>query len=378
MTRIIRSLQVAFAVAAVVSAGACAGNGSASPDKAAGGEGRPPIAVTGAPGVPAELTEAVDVVGSLAPKFSADIKSEVSGIVAEVYVTEWVPVRKGARLARLDTREIEAGIDALKAVEAQARVGQVRAQREYDRALLLKENGLITTQGLDDAKSALEAAQAAAEAARAQVRTGETRLAKAFINAPMDGVVALRGVNPGDRVENMGGSSPMFRIVDNRLLDLTVKVPTSYLSGLRIGQQLEFTTDAVPGRTFAGKVMFINPAVDEASRSASVVAEVPNTDGTLKGGLFVKGRIVVSMRSGVLQVPREALVNWNVAERTAEVFAVRNGQAEKVAVRTGTTTGVLVEVAAGLAAGDQVVTRGGFALRQGDRVTVTAATGEGA
>jgi membrane fusion protein, multidrug efflux system len=378
MTPIIRRIQVALAAAAILSAGACAGNGSANPDKTGGGGGRPPVAVTVAPVVAGDLTEAVQVVGSLAPKFEADVKSEVSGIVAEVYVTEWVPVRKGARLARLDTRETEAGIDALKAVEAQARVAQARAQREYDRALLLKENGLITTQGLDDAKSAVEAAEAAADAARAQVRAGETRLAKAYISSPLDGVVALRGVNPGDRVENMGGNGPMFRIVDNRLLDLTVKVPTSYLSGLRIGQQLEFTTDAVPGRTFAGKVMFINPAVDEASRSAGVVAEVPNSDGALKGGLFVKGRIIVAVRSGVLQVPREALVNWNVAERTAEVFAVRNGQAEKVTIQTGTTTGALVEVAAGLAAGEQVVTRGGFALRQGDRVTVTAATGEGA
>jgi membrane fusion protein (multidrug efflux system) len=176
----------------------------------------------------------------------------------------------------------------------------------------------------------------------------------------------------------MGGNGPMFRIVDNRLLDLTVQVPTSYLSGLRVGQQLEFTTDAVPGRTFTGKVMFINPAVDEASRSASVVAEVPNGDGMLRGGLFVKGRIIVAVRSGVLQVPREALVSWNVAERTAEVFAVRNGHAERCAVRTGTTNGPSVEIAGGLNAGEQVVTRGGFALRQGDRVTVTAASGEGA
>ncbi len=56
-----------------------------------------------------------------------------------------------------------------------------------------------------------------------------------------------------------------------------------------MGQALEFSTDALPGRTFTGKVMFINPAIDEASRSAKVVAEVPNTDGALKGGSFVQG-----------------------------------------------------------------------------------------
>ena len=86
----------------------------------------------------------------------------------------------------------------------------------------------------------------------------------------------------------------------------------------------------------------------------------------------------MAVRPGVLQVPREALLNWNVAERTAEVFAVRNGQAEKRAVQTGTANGAVGgDRRAGLTAGEQVVTRGGFALRHGDRVTVAAA-GEGA
>ena len=78
----------------------------------------------------------------------------------------------------------------------------------------------------------------------------------------MDGVVAFRGVNVGDRVENMGGNEPLFRIVDNRLLDLTVSVPSSRLADVRVGQAIEFSTDALPGRTFTGKVMFINPAID--------------------------------------------------------------------------------------------------------------------
>ena len=69
----------------------------------------------------------------------------------------------------------------------------------------------------------------------------------------MDGVVALRGVSVGDRVENMGGNSPMFRIVDNRVLDLTVSVPSSRLASVRVGQTLEFTTETLPGRTFTGQ-----------------------------------------------------------------------------------------------------------------------------
>lgn len=365
-----RLLAVAVAVAASAACGTKA-------DSAREGEtatpGRPPVAVTTAPATTGELTETIEVVGSLSPKFSAEVKSEVSGIVTGVYVTEWVPVRKGAPLARLDTTETEAALNALKAVEAQALVAQARARREYERALQLAEYGLITPQARDEAKSALDAADAGAKAAHGQVRTAEARLAKSFINAPMDGVVAERHVNVGDRVENMGGDGPMFRIVDNRRLELTVTVPASQLMALGVGQRLEFTTEAEPGQLFTGEVMFINPAVDEASRSVKVLAEVPNTDGRLKGGLFAAGRIVVSSRPDVLQVPREALANWDAAAKTADLFVVSGGAAERRRVRTGTVHAGSVEITGGLQSGEQVVVRGGFALHPGDRVVVAGA-----
>lgn len=356
---------------------ACSGSNQPAPAGAAAApSGRPPVAVAVAPVGLAPFQESVDIVGSLAPKFSAEVKSEVTGTVTAVYVTEWVPVRKGDRLARLDTSEIEAGIAALKAIEGQARVGETRARREYERAQLLKQYGLITPQNFDDAKSAVEAAEAGTSAASAQIRTAEARLAKSLLISPIDGVVALRGVNVGDRVENMGSGDPLFRIVDNRLLDLTVSVPSSRLASVRVGQVLEFTTDALPGRTFTGKVMFINPAIDAASRSARVVVEVPNRDGLLKGGSFVKGRVVVANRTAVLQIPREAILNWNVEQQTAEVFVIRGDVADMRMVKTGTSNGLTVEVVSGLQAGEQVVTRGGFALRTGDKVAV--AKGEGA
>lgn len=375
MTRNIWLAGIILIAASAATLVGCAGNGSAATDRAPE-VGRPPVAVDVAPVKVADLRQTVDVVGSLAPKFSADVKSEVSGVVTAVYVTEWVPVRKGAKLARLDTAETEAGLEALKAGVAQAQVGEARARREYDRAQQLKQYGLITQQNLDDAKTAVDAAAAATSAAQAQVRAVQARLAKSSIVSPIDGVVALRGVNVGDRVENMGSGDPMFRVVDNRLLDLTVSVPSSQIASVRVGQPLEFTTDALPGRTFAGKVMFINPAIDEASRSARVIAEVPNPDGALRGGSFVKGQILVATRTGVVQVPRDALLNWNIERQSADVYVVRDGRAEKRTLKIGSVNGVAVQSLSGVAPGEQVVTRGAFALRPGDRVTVV--TGQGA
>ncbi len=373
MTRIARSIAlILLVITALAAATACSKKAAPQQQQV----GRPPVAVTVEPAVRADLQESVDVVGTLQAKFAADVKSEVTGVVTEVYVTEWVPVRRGARLARLDTRETDAGIEALQAAEAQAKVGENRAHREYERAQQLKQFGLITQQALDDAKTAVEAAETATAAAKAQIRTVQTRLAKSFITAPMDGIVALRGVSVGDRVENMGGNSPMFRIVDNRVLDLTVSVPSTRLSGVRVGQTLQFSTDTVPGRSFTGQVKFINPAIDPASRSAKVVAEVANTDGALRDGAFVKGRLVVGERAGVLLLPKEALLNWNLEKSQADLFVVAGDKAQKRSVTTGMGNGTSIEILSGVQPGEQVVTRGGFALRDGDRVVVSK--GEGA
>jgi RND family efflux transporter MFP subunit len=378
MSRIGRLPSSLLLVALLAVVASCSSPGESKPASPAPAppSGKPPVAVTTAPVATGTFQDVIEVVGTLEPKFTAEVKSEVTSTVTDVFVTEWVPVKKGQRLARLDTSEIEATITALKAVEAQSRVAESRARREFERAQQLKQYGLITPQAFDDAQSAVEAAEAATSAATAQTRTAQTRLGKSLLVAPMDGVVAFRGVNVGDRVENMGGNTPLFRIVDNRLLDLTVSVPSTRLADVRVGQNIEFSTDALPGRTFTGKVMFINPAIDAASRSAKVIAEVVNTDGALKGGSFAKGRVLVANRDSVLQVPREALLNWNLEQRTAEVFVVTGEQADRRTVKTGASSGDVVEVQSGVQAGEQVVTRGGFAIRPGDRIAVTK--GEGA
>jgi membrane fusion protein (multidrug efflux system) len=340
-----------------------------------GDGGRPPVAVEVAAVAPATIERSVEAVGTLEPKFVADVKSEFTGVVDEVYVTQWVHVEKGTPLARLDTREAEAVVRAAGATAAQADVADTRAERELERAVNLKAYGLVTQQALDDARSARDAASAAAQAAHAQLAVAQTRLAKAMIRAPMTGTVALRAVSVGDRVENMGGG-PMFRIVDTRILELTMMIPSSRSAAVRVGQPVQFTVDALPGRTFTGEVKYINPVADPVSRTVKVMADVPNTGGELRGGTFVKGVIRTGERAGVLRVPRVALLSWDVERGSGEVFVIAGDTAERRTVRTGEISGEFVEIVEGLAAGDRVVTRGGFNLRPGDRVQVAPASGE--
>jgi RND family efflux transporter MFP subunit len=144
------------------------------------------------------------------------------------------------------------------------------------------------------------------------------------------------------------------------------------MSRLRPGLPLRFATDAFPGKEFRGKVTWINPSVTPGDRSVRVVAEVPNVPEVLKGGLFVKGRIVTAERKGVVLVPRDALQSWDAAGRKATVFVVADNVARLRGVETGEARGEAVEVAAGLRAGETVVTRGAFNVKDGDPLKVSA------
>lgn len=379
-----RNLAVKIITVLIVAGiSACSNDGGKKPVQVA----KPPVAVDVAAAATSEQTDGIEVTGSLEPKFSVDIKTQIPGLVKQVFVTEWVRVRKGQPLVRIDVAETEAlarrgeaGVAAARAGLAEAQVAVNRAERELARSIKLKESGLATQQAMDDARSELEATKARLEAARGQIRVSEeevrqsrARVAKGFVVSPIDGVVALRDVNVGDLASDAAAAKPIFRIVDNRLLNLTVTVSSVDSARIKVGQPLEFTVDSLPGRTFIGKVMYINPELSALDRSLKVVAEVRNLPELLKGGLFAKGRIVTGKRSNVLQVPRSAVDGLDLAAGKGFLFVVENGLARRREIRTATVSGENIEVAAGLKQGEQYVVRGGFNLKDGDRVALAAA-----
>lgn len=347
---------------------------------------KPPVAVETAVAKLADATDTVEVTGSLDPKFWADVKTQIPGLVKQVYVTEWVRVAKGTPLARIDLAEAEAvvsralaAIESARAGEAQAEVALMRAEREQARAVKLKESGLATQQALDDARTEVDAARAKVTAMQAQIRVAEgdhrqtkARLAKGLVTSPLDGVVAMRDVNVGDLASDAATGKPVFRIVDNRLLNLTVTVASSESAKIKVGQQLQFTVDSLPGTTFSGRVMFVNPELSASDRSLKVIAEVKNTPELLKGGLFAKGRIITGERKNVLLLPRSAIAGLDLTARRGVVQTVADGIARLKTIETGSSSGDFVEVTKGLKPGDEYVVRGGFNLREGDRVTVAA------
>ncbi len=378
-----KQIVVMIVVAVLANIAACGKNDTKKSVEVA----KPPVAVEVQAAAPSNVSDGIEVTGSLEPKFSVDVKTQIPGLVRQVMVSEWVHVKKGQPLVRIDVAETEAqvkraeaGIVSAKANLAQSQVAANRAERELARILKLKESGLATQQAVDDARSEAEAAKARIGVAAAQIRVSEEELqqgiarqAKGLVVAPIDGIVALRDVNVGDLASDAAAAKPIFRIVDNRLLNLTVTVSSVDSGRVKVGQPLEFSVDSQPGRTFAGKVMYINPELTSADRSLKVIAEVRNVSESLKGGLFAKGRIVTGVRSQVLQVPRSSVGAFDTVAKKGSLFVLENGAVRKRDVLTGVVNGDMVEITSGLKAGEQYVIRGGFNLNDGDKVAVAGA-----
>lgn len=372
-----------ISMALLVTVTAC-GKGDAK--KGAEQVAKPPVPVEVQAAATSNVSDGIEVTGSLEPKFSVDVKTQIPGLVRQVMVSEWVHVKKGQPLVRIDVAETEAqvkraeaGIVSAKANLVQTQVAANRTERELARMLKLKEAGLATQQTLDDARSETEAAKARVGVAAAQIhvaeeelRQGVARQGKGLVVAPIDGVVALRDVNVGDLASDAAAAKPIFRIVDNRLLNLTVTVSSVDSARIKVGQPVEFTVDSQPGRTYTGKVMYINPELSSSDRSLKVIAEVRNVPESLKGGLFAKGRIVIGSRSQVLQVPRSAIGSFDPQAKKGNIFVVENLVVKRREIVSGAVTGDMVEVTSGLKPGEQYVIRGGFNLKDGDKVGVAS------
>ena len=341
---------------------------------------RAPVAVETVTVAPDSITDTVDVIGTLSPKFQTDVKTEYPGVVREVYVTEWVRVKKGEKLLSLDTREPEAVLSKVKsALEMgqanlmEAKAAAQRADREFNRIVKLQESGLSTQQSVDEAATQKDVALARLSSVEAMVNSAsrdydqaKLRFSKMVLYSPIDGIVSERKVSVGD----LTSDKPLFKLVDIRVLDLTVTVPSKFIRFLKTGLTLQFTTDAFPDQTFNGVLKYINPTLNEADRSVRVVAEVQNPSEILKGGLFVQGKIIIDERKNVLQVPRNSLVNWDLNTKKANILVVDNGVARTREVNVGVATGEMVEITSGIIAGDQVICRGGFNIKDGDKIRI--------
>jgi len=183
------------------------------------------------------------------------------------------------------------------------------------------------------------------------------------LKAPFDGIVGIRGVSLGDYVKD---GTDLVNVEDVRILKVDFRLPERSLSRIRTGQDVEVIADALPSERWQGEIEAINPRVDANGRSLELRGRLDNASGKLRPGMFVRVRVIVGERDGLL-VPEEAIVPQG---EEFFVYKVVDGAAKRVPVKIGVRRDAKVEIVEGISAGDQVVTAGMRLSRDGQPVRV--------
>ena len=338
--------------------------------------------------VPAEFRETVLVSGSLVAREEILVAPEIEGLrVVELFADEGTKVRKGQVLARLVSEQLDAQMaqnDASlarnTAAIAQAKSGIVQAearakeaQAQLDRAEPLKKSGYISGSTYDQRESAaataasqviasndaLKSTEADRAIVEAQRRELEWRRSNTEVKAPADGVVSRRNARIGAMATAVG--EPMFRVISNSEVELDAEVVETDLVKVKEGQKVHIS--AAGADDIQGTVRLVSPEIDKSTRLGRVrVFLGPRPD--LKIGAFARGSIETQQSHGI-GLPATAI---NFGLDGAHVQIVKGDIVQRRAVKTGLTSGDLVEIVEGVVADELAVARAGTFLRDGDKI----------
>lgn len=297
----------------------------------------------------------IPAVGTLRSIESVIIRPEVPGRIDEIRFTEGAPVAARDVLVTLDD-------DIVRSQLTEARASLNLSKANYERAAQLYKQRVGSAQARDQALANMRVDEA-------RVAVAEAQLDKTVIRAPFKGIVGLKKVSPGDYV-NTGADIVNLEQID--VLKVDFSVPELQLPALALGQTVNITVDALPGRTFAGKIYAIDPLIEAKGRSIAIRAHIDNADHVLRPGLFTRISVVTARIEGALVVPEEAIVPVG---QDSFVYRVVDGKAAMTKVDLGLRRPGEVQVTRGLAAGETVVVAGQIKLRDGVPVSPVPAGG---
>lgn len=355
------------------------------------------------------LSVEVTANGTLEAEQTVSIGSELSGIVEKVMVDVNDVVKANDVLIELDTSNLKASVEKAKASLASAQASQKEAlatlkeaQAKYQRLLNVRKLSGGKTPAkteLDEQAAVVSRAEASVETAAAQIQnakaeleTAQTDLTKAYISAPIDGVILARSVEPGYAVAASLQAVELLTLAsDLTTLDLEIDVDEADVSLVKPGQSAVFTVSAYPNQQFPATLVKVayGPTTTDNVVTYTAYLKVDNKDMLLRPGMTATARITTDRRDDVLLVPNTALrfapsmasasssvsmfmmgpphgsssskvskdVGGAATQRQSNVWVLRNGAAEQVSIVTGASDGTRTEVISGnLKAGDLVIT----------------------
>jgi membrane fusion protein (multidrug efflux system) len=319
----------------------------------------PPEAVTTVVAHQERWPATLSAIGTAVAVKGVTVSADLPGTIDRINFDSGRPVHEGDVLVELDTRQERA---QLAAAEAQRDLSRINFKRMQD----LVNQGVISRADYDKATAEQKANDAKVEEIRATIQ-------RKTIRAPFPGVLGLRKVNLGQYL-SAGNEVVSLQSLDPIYVNFAV--PQESVGRVRAGQTLRVTTSDIAGARFTGKVTAIDSVVDEATRNVQVQATISNPGSRLHPGMFAEVELVTGASRQVIALPASAI---NYAPYGDSVYVVsdlkdQNGRAyrglRQQFVKTEGTRGDQVAVVSGLNPGEEVVTSGGFKLRNGAAVVV--------
>jgi membrane fusion protein (multidrug efflux system) len=304
----------------------------------------------------------LSAVGTLRAAKGADLAMDVSGLVTEVNLRSGEDVSKGQPLLQLRD-----GDDV-------AQLQQLQANAQLSRVTLDRARQQLAAQAIS--KASFDSADADYKARQAAVAQQKVVVEKKQLRAPFAGRAGIITLSPGAYL-SAGTAVVTLQQLDPLLVDFSV--PQSELGRLQVGQHVDLTLDAYPGKTFSAELSAISPKVEPNTRNVQVEATVPNHDKGLTPGMFAKVSVDVGSKRQQLTLPQAAIV-YNPYGDTVYVVQPAKGKDDKgnanaptvqqTFVTTGETRGDQVAILKGLKAGTEVVTSGQMKLKNGAPIKV--------
>ena len=309
------------------------------------------------------------VTGSVQPERRADLRAEVAAVVLQVLKDNGQAVRAGELLVRLDDTAIR---DSLASAEETVRaVGQAyeQAERQVQRLRTLQQQGMTSTQALEDAEVRRNNAQSDWVAAKARVVAARQQLQRTNVRAPFDGLVSERKVSVGDTVQV---GRELVKVIDPASMRFEGLVSADHMRALAVGQPVHFRINGFTQGEFAGRLQRIDSAANATTRQLAVQVDfVDPARAPRVAGLFAEGRIETGS-SQALMLPEGELVR---AGEAVSVWRASGSALAKVAVKLGERDARSGEypVLEGLATGDRILRKPAATLVEGQKFELAPA-----
>jgi membrane fusion protein, multidrug efflux system len=325
--------------------------------------------------------------GTLKANQQATLQAKVPGYLKSIGVDIGDTVKRGQLIAEIEVPELLAELGKCRAAvdravaeinSANAEIAAVKAELaasdiELQRLVSARQQAadLVVPKQVDDAnarnaaakaseiqaRAAIDLARARKAESEADLKRVETLLAFAKVEAPFNGVVTARHVDPGAFIPaatsgSAARTAALVTVADFDTIRVEVPVPEIEAARVQTGQPVKVTVDSLGHRAFDGTVTRHAFALDEATRSLRVEADLRNADRALRPGMFATVRIGVERRDNALLVPAGAVL---VEKAGASVFVFADGRAKKTPVKAGFNDGSHVEIISGLGGGERVL-----------------------